>query len=138
MTTPRVKTGPCGGPRQYAAKISCGRCNHHKKGCSFNPLDEGQRRKRKMREVEDKGEGSSRTLRTSRTSVATLDDESSEEEGRRKRTRRGEEVAREDEQEDPSRRLAKAYEQMGMAEVELAMAKIAMSEYMTWKVENQS
>ena len=75
---------------------------------------------------------------TSRRSVTTLDDESSGEEGRWKRIRRGKEVAKEEEPEepeDPLIRLAQAYEQVGLAQVELAMARIAMDEYIARKAD---
>jgi hypothetical protein len=62
-----------------------------------------------------------------------VDEDSEEEERRRKRIRWGKQVARRDQKEDPSGRLRRAYEQVGEAEVELAMAKIAMNEYVNRK-----
>jgi hypothetical protein len=65
----------------------------------------------------------------------TVDEDSDEEEkGRtRIRIRLGKRVAMRDEKEDPSERLKKAYERVGQAEVELAKAKIAMNDYISWK-----
>jgi hypothetical protein len=70
---------------------------------------------------------------TSRTRGTVVDEDSEEEVSRRKRIRWGKQVARGDEKEDPSVRLKKAYEQVAQAEVELAMAKIAMNSYIDWK-----
>ena len=135
MTTQWVKAGPCGGPRRYAAKISCARCHRYKKRCAFTGPDDAPRipRKRNTRDRDDNAEGSSCLSRTARTDGTAADEESGEDERRRKRIRYRTQVPTRSENDDPSARLKKAYKQLADAEVELAMARIAMNEYVSQK-----
>ena len=96
------KSEGCGGPRQYTAKKSCGKCHRDKQSCSFNVTSDGQsRKKRKVAEVEDREEGGS--SRKSRTSSS-----------------------RSEEEDESYEWLRIAYAALATAELEVAVARVAV------------
>ena len=126
-----VSPGPCGGPKKYTTKVSCERCHHSKKRCSFNP--DPPRRKRKAVDVDDNGEGSSQrsTTQGSTSLGSRLDEGSDDEEVPRKRVRRGKERAVDNEEEALTERLQLAYDGVMEAEVELMRARLALNAYVS-------
>jgi hypothetical protein len=107
-------------------KLSCARCHHSKKSCTFNgPPVRGVRKRKNKGAEEEGGEGDSQTSRT----TATRSDDDVEEGSSRKRARR----SGEGEEARLKKRVTKAAAGLAMAEIEWSMAKFAMNEYATRK-----